>query len=90
MAREIEFSGKTYPSMKEAARANGITYSSFRNYMDLPPEQGPNEVTIRGVTYPTQKAAAEALGLTPQAISEAKRRGQLQTAGLGTNWRWKK
>ena len=40
MAREIEFSGKTYPSMKEAARANGITYSSFRNYMDLPPEQG--------------------------------------------------
>ena len=45
--------------------------------------QTPKPVTIRGVTYRSQTAAAEALGLSKQAITDAIKRGNPDSAGTG-------
>ena len=40
-------------------------------------------IAVRGVTYPSQKAAAYALGVSEATVGSAKRRGTLDTVGLG-------
>ena len=42
----------------------------------------PRPVTIRGKTYPSHGAAAADIGTTRAAISQAKRRGRLNSVGL--------
>lgn len=41
------------------------------------------ETTIRGVTYPSRRAAAKAHNVSVPAITQAARRGALDTVGLG-------
>ena len=49
--------------------------------------QTPKPVTIRKVTYRSQSAAAEALGLSKQAITDAIKRGNPDSAGTGPHKR---
>jgi hypothetical protein len=42
-----------------------------------------NEVTIRGTTYPSISAAVRATGASRKVIMNARRRGRLDTVGLG-------
>lgn len=42
-------------------------------------------ITIRGVTYPNQRAAAVALSVAQSTVNSAKRRGRLDTVGVGSN-----
>ena len=44
-------------------------------------------IQIRGVTYPDAKSAAVALGVTPGRVREARRLGQLEGLGRGSNGR---
>jgi hypothetical protein len=43
----------------------------------------PKSVVVRGIKYPSRIACAKALGVSQSAVSQAARRGTLDTIGTG-------
>lgn len=94
----VTIAGKTYDSMRQAARAFNVSAEIIRRRMkdgtlddlakdhpDSRRRQYRGPVTIRGVTYENQSAAARALGVHPVSIFVARKRGTLDRVGLRTS-----
>jgi hypothetical protein len=72
----VTVEGVTYPSIKSAARALGLTVSGVRNALDRNTtdnlgtgQSRPRPFTYDGVTYRSQSAAARALGISPNTFN---------------------
>lgn len=96
-AKPVTIKGVTYPSIFAAGKALGVKAQTVRmairrgttdsiglgSKMVDGHQINSEPLTIRGVRYPSQTIAAEVLGVTQGAISNAIRRGTLDTVGTG-------
>lgn len=90
----LRIRGVDYPSIRAAAQALGVSYSTVANALDRgtleyigmgtksPAKGNPIAVTIRGIAYRSNVEAAAALGVSRQAVARARANDTLDSVGL--------